>query len=110
MDHEDELAGVMGHEIAHADLRHSTQQLTQAFGLGVLLAILVDGDPGLLTEIAASLVNLSFSRSDESEADEASVEYLCNTNYAADGTAGFFEKLEGFEVPEFLVPQFRYKS
>lgn len=102
LEYEDELAGVMGHEIAHADLRHSTQQLTQAFGLGVLLAILVDGDPGLLTEIAASLVNLSFSRSDESEADESSVEYLCGTDYAADGTAGFFEKLEGFEVPEFI--------
>ena len=29
--HEDNLAGVIGHEIAHADLRHSTQQLTQAF-------------------------------------------------------------------------------
>ena len=26
--HEDNLAGVIGHEIAHADLRHSTQQLT----------------------------------------------------------------------------------
>jgi Zn-dependent protease with chaperone function len=102
LEHEDELAGVMGHEIAHADLRHSTQQLTQAFGISVLLAILIDGDPGLLSEIAASLVNLSFSRSDESEADETSVEYLCNTQYAADGTAGFFEKLEGFELPEFL--------
>ena len=32
----------------------------------------------------------------------ASVDYLCATDYAADGTAGFFEKLEGMEVPEFL--------
>lgn len=102
LEYEDELAGVMGHEIAHAALRHSTQQLTQSFGLGVLLAILTDGDPSLLQEIAASLVNLSFSRSDESEADEASVDYLCNTDYGADGTAGFFAKMEGFEVPQFL--------
>lgn len=100
--HEDNLAGVIGHEIAHADLRHSTQQLTQTFGLSVMLAILTDSDPGLLSEIAASLINLSFSRSDEREADEASVDYLCNTPYAADGTAGFFDQLEGFEVPEFL--------
>ena len=102
LEFEDELAGIMGHEIAHADLRHSTQQLTQAFGLGVLLAILTDGDPTLLQEIAASLINLSFSRSDETEADEASVEYLCNTDYGADGTAGFFAQMEGFELPEFL--------
>lgn len=100
--HEDNLAGVIGHEIAHADLRHSTQQLTQAFGLSVLLAILTDSDPGLLGEVAAGLINLSFSRADEREADEASVDYLCNTDYAADGTAGFFEQLEGFELPEFL--------
>ena len=102
LEYEDELAGVMGHEIAHADLRHSTQQLTQAFGLGVLLAILTDGDPSLLQEIAASLINLSFSRSDESEADEASVDYLCNTDYGADGTAGFFAKMDGFELPQFM--------
>ena len=68
----------------------------------MLLAILTDSDPGLLGEVAAGLVNLSFSRADEREADEASVDYLCNTDYAADGTAGFFEQLEGFELPEFL--------
>ena len=73
--HEDNLAGVIGHEIAHADLRHSTQQLTQAFGLSVLLAILTDSDPGLLGEVAAGLVNLSFSHQMR-EADEASVDYL----------------------------------
>lgn len=100
--HEDNLAGVIGHEIAHADLRHSTQQLTQTFGLSVLLAVLTDSDPGLLGELVTGLINLSFSRSDEREADEASVDYLCNTAYAADGTAGFFEQLEGFELPQFL--------
>ena len=102
LEFEDELAGVLGHEIAHADLRHSTEQLTKAYGIGVLLDILFEGDPGLLSEIAAGLIGLSFSRDDESEADDASVDYLCNTAYAADGAAGFFEKLEGFEIPEFL--------
>ena len=102
---EDELAGVMGHEIAHADLRHSTEQLTKAYGIAFLLEVLLDDDPGLLADIAAALTNLSFSRADETEADAASVEYLCQTQYAADGAAGFFEKLEqldSFELPEFL--------
>ena len=99
---EDELAGVLGHEIAHADLRHSTEQLTKAYGVGVLLNILFEDDSGLLTDVAAALTSLSFSREDEREADSASVDYLCATNYAADGAAGFFEKLEGFELPEFL--------
>ena len=102
LEYEDELAGVLGHEIAHADLRHSTEQLTKAYGISVLLEIIFDGDPGLLSEIAAGLAGLSFSRDDEAESDSASVDYLCNTDYAADGAAGFFEKLEGFELPEFL--------
>ena len=41
----------------------------------------------------------------EAEADEYSVYYLCDTDYAANGTAGFFEKLSeegGVGVPEFL--------
>jgi len=33
LDTEDQLAGVMGHEIAHADLRHSTRQMTSSYGV-----------------------------------------------------------------------------
>lgn len=102
LEYEDELAGVMGHEIAHADLRHSTDQLTKAYGVGVLIELLLGEDPGLLADVASSLLSLSFSRTDETEADQASVDYLCATDYSADGTAGFFEKLDGFELPEFL--------
>ena len=103
LEYEDELAGVMGHEIAHADQRHSTQQLTTAYGLSALLGMVLGEEPGLLAELAAGLVNLNFSRSDESESDDYSVEYLCLTPWAADGAAGFFEKLEGGAgIPEFL--------
>ena len=103
LEREDDLAGVMGHEIAHADRRHSTQQLTKAYGLSALVGIVLGNDPGLLSEIAQTLVQLSFSRSDESEADAYSVRYLCNTPYAANGAAGFFRQLEGSSiVPEFL--------
>ena len=35
LDSEDELAGVMGHEIAHAAQRHSTQQMTKLYGLQI---------------------------------------------------------------------------
>ena len=102
LEHEDELAGVMGHEIAHADQRHSTEQLTTAYGISTILGLIFGEDPGLLAEIAAGLMNLSFSRADESEADADSVHQLCATDYNAAGAAGFFEKLEGAEIPEFL--------
>lgn len=105
LDQEDHFAGVMGHEMAHADRRHSTQQLTKAYGVATLLEMVLGKNPGLAAEIAAGLVNLKFSRSDESDADDMSVAYLCETAYAADGTAGFFAKLEeegSVNLPEFL--------
>ena len=102
LEQEDELAGVLGHEIAHAAQRHSTEQLTKAYGLTTLVELVLGKDPGLLVEIAEGLAGLSFSRVDEAEADEYSVIYLCETYYAADGAAGFFEKLEGVEIPEFI--------
>ncbi|MCC5943846.1 MAG: M48 family metalloprotease [Bernardetiaceae bacterium] len=103
---EDEFAGVMAHEIAHADKRHVTNNLTRAYGIETLAAILLGDNPGALGEIASGLVNLSFSRSAEREADEYSVIYLCETEYQANGAAGFFELLlssgQAGRTPEFL--------
>ena len=105
LESKDDFAGVMGHEMAHADRRHSTNQLTKQYGIGLLLSILSGGDPGTLSQVLASLVGLKFSRDHESEADSYSVTYLCETDYAANGAASFFEKLieEGSATPpEFL--------
>lgn len=105
LEHEDELVGVVGHEVAHIDRRHSTERLTQQYGIGVLLGLLLGEDPGLLAEISTGLASLQFSRADEREADQFSVEYLCDTDYAANGAAAFFEKLLEAgtnEPPEFL--------
>jgi predicted Zn-dependent protease len=101
---EDQLAGVLGHEIGHADMRHSTRQMTTMYGIQTLLDILA-GDHKMLKEITAGIVGLKFSREHETEADQRSVEYLCPTNYNADGGAVFFEKitkLGGARQPEFL--------
>ena len=93
LESEDQLAGVMGHEIAHADRRHSVNQMVKQYGVQVLLDVVLGQNQGLLTEMAQNLVGLKNSRSDESEADEYSVIYLCPTNYHAAGAAGFFVKL-----------------
>ncbi|MFT7590065.1 MAG: putative Zn-dependent protease [Limisphaerales bacterium] len=105
LDSEDELAGVMGHEIAHADLRHTTDQLTQQYGISLLLGLLLGENQSQLTDIAAGLAVLKFSRNHEEQSDEYSVIYLCETEYDARGASRFFEKLEaagGSTVPEFL--------
>ncbi len=104
LDSEDQLAGVMGHEIAHADKRHSTRQLTKLYGLSALLAIATgNSEPGALEQLALGLVSLKFSRNHETEADTYSVKYLCRTPYNAAGAAGFFEKLEGRSSPPVFL-------
>lgn len=102
LDSEDQLAGVMGHEIAHADRRHSTKQMTKQVGIGVLLDAAL-GKKDALKQVVGGLVGLKFSRAHESESDEYSVIYLCNTPYDSAGAAGFFKKMEGQgSPPEFL--------
>ena len=90
---EEQLAGVLGHEIAHADLRHSSRQIQSQYGISILINVLLGKDPGTLVKIAQGLTTLKFSRAHESEADKYSVIYLCPTIYNADGAAGFFEKM-----------------
>lgn len=104
LDSEEQLAGVLAHEIGHADLRHSTRQMTKLYGVETLLNFLA-GDRALIKDLTASIIGLKFSRTHETEADKASVTYLCATDYVAAGGAKFFEKIEaegGVSVPEWL--------
>lgn len=108
---EDHFAGVLAHEIAHADKRHSVKQLQRDYGIALLLSVALGNNAGTLRQIAAqltgTLAGLKFSRDAESEADETSVLYLGGTSYyACDGAAGFFIKMEQESqqgaTPEFL--------
>ena len=56
-----------------------------------------------MEQAAGSLVSLRFSRGDESEADARSGDYLCDSRFAANGAAGFFERTrDAATPPEFL--------
>ncbi len=94
LDSEHALAGVLGHEMAHADLRHGTSQLVKNMGLSLALQLIFGGDASQLVNIGANLVSLSFSRGDETEADMQSVEYLYSTELDARGTGVFFDKIQ----------------
>lgn len=97
LDQEDDLMGVLGHEVAHSDLRHTSRNLQRQYGISVLLQLLTGEDPSQLEQIAGQIAGtaagLSFSREFEVEADERSVEYLANTPYACNGAYSFFQKL-----------------
>lgn len=109
LDNEAQFAGVLAHEMAHADRRHSTQMLTKQYGFSVLASVILGDNPSVLEEIIAQLAlglgALKYSRDNEYEADEYAVKYLYDTdaNYHPRELAGFFEKMEGApQPPEFL--------
>ena len=110
LDNADDLAGVIGHEIAHADLRHTSRNLQKQYGVQILLSTALGQDASQIEQvagqIAGTVAGLSFSRDFEEEADAESVIYLAETRYACNGAASFFEKLEtsgqGGGTPEFL--------
>ncbi|MDZ4666432.1 MAG: M48 family metalloprotease [bacterium] len=94
LDSEAALAGVIGHEMAHADKRHSTKHLVQNMSLSLILQYFIGVDQSSLLGLGANLLSLSFNRLDESEADMQSVSYLNKTKYDPRGAAFFFEKIE----------------
>jgi predicted Zn-dependent protease len=105
LDNETQLAGVMGHEIAHADRRHGANQMITQYGASALISILTSGTSTQLAGLAANLLLLKYGRADETEADDYSVRYLLGTEYDAQGAKYFFQKISsagGQQVPEFL--------
>ena len=98
LDSEDQLAGVLGHEIAHAAKRHSTKQLSKTLGIQILADAAL-GKQEMIKQVATALLSLSFSRAHETDADSMSVVYLCPTGYHAAGASGFFKKMENQPVP-----------
>ncbi len=110
LDQEDDLAGVLGHEVAHAAEEHSARNIERTYTISVLLDILSGGDESnnlgkIVADIAAGADQLRYGRGLETEADEKSVEYLADTKYNCAGASSFFEKLGaegGPRQPEFL--------
>ena len=95
---ETELAAVMAHEISHAVARHGTRQMTQQYGYALILQLLLGENPGMLTQIAASLFGtagtMAYSRGMENQADSLGVETMAKAGYNPEGMANFFVKLD----------------
>lgn len=108
VDNEATLAGIIAHEIAHAENRHMTQRLTSYYGVSMLLSLVLGNNPSAITEIAANLfVGLGFlanSRADEKEADEYSVRYLMTTKYYPGAIKYFFAKALAEQKAKGQVP------
>jgi predicted Zn-dependent protease len=97
LDSEAALAGVLAHEIAHAERRHATQNLTSYYGISMLASLVLGENPSEIAQIAANLFSgltfLANSRAFEDEADDYSIKYLRSTRFYPGGVKFFFEKM-----------------
>ena len=97
IDNEATLAGIVGHEIAHAERRHMTQRLTSYYGVSLILGIVLGNNPNSVAEIVANLFTglgfLANSRADEEEADNYSIKYLSTSKYYPGAITFFFDKI-----------------
>jgi predicted Zn-dependent protease len=108
---DDELAAVMGHEIAHALREHGRERASQAQAQGMIIGVVgaVAGVSGTTLDLTRVVVDLTFnlpnSREHETEADRIGVELAARAGYDPRAAISLWEKmgkLDGGQPPEWL--------
>jgi Zn-dependent protease with chaperone function len=93
----EQVAGVIGHEISHATLRHGLERISQSMGLWAAASLLL-GDTGGIIASGAEVFQMatinSYSRQQENDADVEGVRMLHAAGIDPLGLAEFFAKLE----------------
>ena len=95
---DDEVAMVMGHEMAHALREHARARLAKSAGTGAALSIgaqlLGLGQMGdLAARAGTQLLTLKFSRSDETEADLVGLELAARAGYDPQASVSLWKKM-----------------
>ena len=108
---EDQLAGVLGHEVGHVVARHGAeriakQQLTQGL---TGAAVIASGDysTAQAAQMIAGLVNMSYGRDQELQSDDLGVRFMYQSGYNPEALIGVMRILEeasggGQRQPEFF--------
>ncbi len=105
---EDEVAGVLGHEIGHVAARHTVQKISRqgpfalvtnlAAGVTGMVVPLVGNIVGSVGNFAQSLVFSPYSRSQETQADEVGQEIAAKAGWDPAGLSAFLNTLERQEA------------
>ena len=97
---EDVIAGILGHEIGHVVEEHGLRRLYRSLGSYVLIALLAGETGPMLEDILLegnALMSLSYSRAQESAADEFGLTLSHRAGFDPAGLKVFFERL-GMEI------------
>jgi len=123
MDNEEELAGILAHEIAHVNARHISQKIEMSkkigwarmagMAAGVLMGIAGAGDAAQAVTRgsagAAQTAELSYSRENEMQADQLGLDYLAEAGYSGEGLLEILKKMrskqwfDSNQVPTYLM-------
>ena len=123
MEEEEELAGILGHEIAHVYCRHISQKIERSKKIGI--ATLAGIAAGILLGVggageAASAVTmgsvaagqsaeLSYSRENEIQADQLGLKFITEAGYSVSGLLKILKKIRGKtwfgsdQIPTYLM-------
>ncbi len=119
LENEAQLASVLGHELGHVTARHSVQAMQRGSLLGLGAAVLGgvagQGGYGIVTQqagqLAAGLLENTYSREQERESDRLGVDYLVLAGYDPQGAVQlqeyFYRKVEQGAAPMWLAGLFR---
>ncbi len=95
-----EVAGVLGHEIAHVTLRHSVQQMRQRTKANVVVTLFCGITGWCGSDVARAAIQLGgaalfakYSREDETDADSAAVTYLVAAGIDPAGVSDMFRRI-----------------
>jgi len=94
---DDELAGVIAHEIGHIAARHHMKKLQQSSVASIamiLVAATQGGNAARATDLAITSLMASYSREDEFEADKRAVLYTREAGYDPHGVMTFMETMK----------------
>ncbi len=98
---EDQLAGVLGHEMGHVVGRHSNEQMANsqlmsglAQGVGVMFSDGHNNSGAQIANMVAQWRVMTFSREDESESDALGVRFMMQAGYNPEALIGVMEILE----------------
>lgn len=97
---EDQLAGVLGHEMGHVVGRHSNEQMANtrlwsgiAQGIGVMTSDGRDNTGAYIAQMVAQYKVMKFSRDDELESDALGVRFMMQAGYNPEALIGVMEIL-----------------
>lgn len=101
---QDELAGVLAHELAHIQLNHVMEKLVKEIGLSMLISM-TTGSKGseAIKESARMLSSSAFDRKLEKAADIKAVEYLVNAKVNPEKFAEFLYKFAEAERDDHIL-------